>query len=167
MPANIRLGWKWAVFTNVLAYSAAVLITVVKSFTVQAPRNGTKTPILIEQNWPQTFKNCMKKKQNRKWWFFRTIFDTSTDNLLHSLLSDLCYVTVKALIAWINVSFHCKIIDAEAPRHPAEWHWSEWRFLIYMPSVAAYSLLCWMSWRRGYTPTKWICGHLFNLLLLS
>ncbi len=36
VPANIRVGWKWRVVANNLAYYDAATVTVIKSFIVQA-----------------------------------------------------------------------------------------------------------------------------------
>jgi hypothetical protein len=36
IPAAIRVGWKWIISTNVLAYSTTELITAVKGLSVQA-----------------------------------------------------------------------------------------------------------------------------------
>jgi hypothetical protein len=38
-PPNIRLGWKWLILANTLAYYDKARITVIKSFIVQAPGN--------------------------------------------------------------------------------------------------------------------------------
>ncbi len=37
MPANIRVGWKWRVVANNLAYYNAATVTAIKSLIVQAP----------------------------------------------------------------------------------------------------------------------------------
>ncbi len=50
MAANIRLRYKWMGVTNTLAYSAAVLITVVESFVIQAPGDNNSNYFPIGEN---------------------------------------------------------------------------------------------------------------------
>ena len=42
LPSSIKLGQKWSIVTNVLAYHIAVLITAVKGFIVRAPDLNVK-----------------------------------------------------------------------------------------------------------------------------